>query len=68
MDNLIFVFFWGEMRNLERQHRSQRAPDHGVAARPAPAVPEILLHLPECAQHSRPIESLTLTMLAEARH
>jgi hypothetical protein len=57
-----------EVRNLECRHRFQRLRNRVSDLLPTPLLPKIPADLAQSAQDLRPIESLTLTVLAKIRH
>lgn len=68
MNHLVAIVFDIEVWNGERRDRRQRQRQRLVDLRSPVLIPQRSPHLPQGAQHLRPIVPLSLTVLAEVRH
>ena len=68
MNDLAFLFFQFEVRNLESPHSVQRRDERLVGVVRAADVPQILPNLPQGTEDPSPIKPLTFTVFAVIRH
>jgi molybdate transport system substrate-binding protein len=68
VNDLGFLFFRIEVRDVQRRDGPKGHGEDLLGARPVAPSSQICPDLPQGAKGSRPIEPLTLTVLAEIRH
>jgi hypothetical protein len=68
VNDLVFLLFRFEVRNLEPPYNLQRHDERLIRVGPTSLSSDIFPELPQCTENPRPIEPLTLTVFAVIHH